>query len=972
MNRIRKTPKNLLCSLLALVLLFGSINGLTVGAAESDLADTGADAEIAEIAASGDCSGICGTCTYYFTAKTGTLTFSAPNGEGIISLQGDNNNTFRALKKDTKKLIIENGVKRIEDSAFREFDCMVELSLPSSLEHIGTDAFEKCGSLQELVIPGSVKSWGNNAFGDCDSLVKVTVSPGASLGNLCFYGCNNLSIVSLPDGMTKIPGGAFNGATKLSEITIPATVEEIRSSAFTYCHALETVTFLNSASTGKPSIKTIGAYAFKHCEKLKGLDFSETELENIGEDAFSHCDSMLTFSFPETIQTIDTHAVGYYSEFIENQGTRDRKVENFIIKGYESTAAQTYAIKNGITFYAFLLNAGCTITEPTAGQKPDSDPVPLDSSKYSVSLVSWYLKSGNTTVPFPVSSTFEAEKTYIVRVKFNENGGAFTNHTGFTINGKTAKKINNNVYEIVFQPTHAPISSVTVTDVIAPMPGAFANTSCSIPSDCGYRTRYNYYDGVTWYTEEGDILSHGVDKFVGGKKYTAQIVLQALDGYVFSESATGTINGTNARVRVDNQRKTLYVSRVFTCPKAIAAADCRVTDPVAGEKPNYTAVSGDSGKYSAEIINWFKGSGDRAEQIASRESFEAGNTYSVRVRYTAQDGYVFDENTVYTVNGQSTTYLGRGIYEASFTVIDPNQPMILASVSCTVTKPVAGQKPNYTAVPADSTKYTATVGDWIYGTGRTARTMTADEEFIEGKTYQVQVRFLANRGYRLTDDTFYTINGMAANKVTVRGVDYYVVMFTAEAATTAVSDCSVTNIFEPVAGQSPYYYAAVPTGEGYQVEEDFTDGTWVNGVLWHNDTDNKDMTENDTFEDGKQYTVTVLLESAAGYSFASNVSGTLNGKNAEVIVYSSSSIGVYRTFTCTNSAILGDVDGDSAVTIIDATYIQRHLASIPIPFVLDEAIADTDEDGLVSIMDATYIQRWLANLKANDNIGKPM
>ncbi|MBQ3417251.1 MAG: leucine-rich repeat protein [Ruminococcus sp.] len=966
--------KRTLSLILSLLMVLSLFSGLSVGAGArvSDLAGTGAEAEIAEIAASGDSSGTCGTCTYYFTAKTGTLTFSAPNGEGIISLQEDNNDTFRGLKKYTKKLIIENGVKRIEDSAFYEFDCMVELSLPSSLEHIGTDAFEKCGSLQELVIPGSVKSWGNNAFGDCDSLVKVTVTPGASLGNLCFYGCNNLSIVSLPDGMTEIPGGAFYGATKLSEITIPATVEEIGGSAFYGCHALETVTFLKSSSTGKPSIKSIESYAFKHCEKLKDLDFSETQLENVGEAAFENCDSMLTFSFPETIQTIDTHAVGYYSEFIENLGTRDRKVENFIIKGYETTAAQTYAIKNGIAFYAYLLNAGCTITEPTAGQKPDSNPVPLDSSKYSVSLVSWYLKSGNTTVPFPVSSTFEAEKTYIVRVRFNENGGAFTNHTGFTINGKTAKKIDNNVYEIVFQPTHAPISSVAVTDVIAPMPGAFANTCCTIPSDCGYRTRYNYYDGVTWYTEEGDILSHGVDKFVGGKKYTAQIALTALDGYVFSESATGTINGTNARVRVDNQRKNLYVNLTFTCPKVITAADCAVTDPVAGEKPNDTAVSGDSGKYSAEIINWFKGSGDRAVQMASRESFEAGNTYSVRVRYTAQDGYVFDENTVYTVNGQSTTYLGRGVYETSFTVINPNQPKPLASVSCTVTKPIAGQKPDNTAVPADSTKYFATVGSWIYGTGRTARTMSDDEEFIEGKSYQVQVKFTANRGYYLTDDTFCIINGKAATKVTIRGEDYYVVTFTAEAATTAISEFSVTNIMEPVAGQSPYYYAAVPAGKGYLVDEDFTDGTWVNGVLWHNDTDNKDMTENDTFEADKQYTVTVLLDSAAGYSFASNVSGTLNGENAEVISYGNSSIGVYRTFTCQTIAILGDVDGDSAVTIIDATYIQRHLASIPIPFVLDEAIADTDEDGLVSIMDVTYIQRWLAHLKSNDHIGQPM
>ena len=70
--------------------------------------------------------------------------------------------------------------------------------------------------------------------------------------------------------------------------------------------------------------------------------------------------------------------------------------------------------------------------------------------------------------------------------------------------------------------------------------------------------------------------------------------------------------------------------------------------------------------------------------------------------------------------------------------------------------------------------------------------------------------------------------------------------------------------------------------------------------------------------------------------------------------------------------ILGDVDGDGTVTIIDATYIQRKLASIAIPFEFNDTIADTDEDGSVTIIDATYIQRWLASLQSNDNIGKPL
>lgn len=51
----------------------------------------------------------------------------------------------------------------------------------------------------------------------------------------------------------------------------------------------------------------------------------------------------------------------------------------------------------------------------------------------------------------------------------------------------------------------------------------------------------------------------------------------------------------------------------------------------------------------------------------------------------------------------------------------------------------------------------------------------------------------------------------------------------------------------------------------------------------------------------------------------------------------------------------GDVDGDEAVTVLDATFIQRKLVSIPIPSECNDIVADTDGDGEITIIDATYI-----------------
>lgn len=61
-------------------------------------------------------------------------------------------------------------------------------------------------------------------------------------------------------------------------------------------------------------------------------------------------------------------------------------------------------------------------------------------------------------------------------------------------------------------------------------------------------------------------------------------------------------------------------------------------------------------------------------------------------------------------------------------------------------------------------------------------------------------------------------------------------------------------------------------------------------------------------------------------------------------------------------AIIGDVDDDGHITIIDATMIQRHLANL---VTLDDRAltsADADGDFEITIIDATTIQRYIARL----------
>ena len=61
------------------------------------------------------------------------------------------------------------------------------------------------------------------------------------------------------------------------------------------------------------------------------------------------------------------------------------------------------------------------------------------------------------------------------------------------------------------------------------------------------------------------------------------------------------------------------------------------------------------------------------------------------------------------------------------------------------------------------------------------------------------------------------------------------------------------------------------------------------------------------------------------------------------------------------AVLLGDADGDGSVTILDATTIQRYLASLSVSDTFNYAAACVSGNEL-SIIDATYIQRYLASM----------
>ncbi len=108
------------------------------------------------------------------------------------------------------KVIIEEGVTTIGDSAFEDLDSLTSITIPDSVTAIGHYAFYGCKKLNTIIIPDSV----------------------TSIGHYAFYGCKKLNTIIIPDSVTSIGGMAFEDCA--NTLTVYGTAG---SYAEMYAHA---------------------------------------------------------------------------------------------------------------------------------------------------------------------------------------------------------------------------------------------------------------------------------------------------------------------------------------------------------------------------------------------------------------------------------------------------------------------------------------------------------------------------------------------------------------------------------------------------------------------------------------------------------------------------------------------------------------------------------------------------------------
>jgi len=548
---------------------------------------------------------------------------------------------------------------------------------------------------------------------------------------------------------------------------------------------------------------------------------------------------------------------------------------------------------------------------------------------------------------------------------------------------------------------------------------------------------HNFYkNGIQWYDLDNDRALKEGEAFEVGTRYRVDIAIKLNYGtdiwgvpyYSFDENVAGYVNGAEGNVSpLGGKNDTQYRKISYTFPPCeVAPDDISIINlwldaPLAGATPDfgYTTsnkgfTTGPGGTNSIKGILWYDT--DTLVDVAADDTFIEGHKYTVVMELKAISPYKFAINS----DGSSKVYASINGYKAEVycnfqTVSDmdktiwvrytfePCKKIIDYVEVMNFTLPKEGKKGNLDMYSPNDSVYKVTdivwkspaetLAVWHQSTGYTSQTGV----FESGVTYTAEITVAAGDGYIFATDN----SGNPAVKTSGAGFELEVKPHYAYASTshiivvarfickkTIVSDVSIINLEEPLAGKRPDYLVS-SVGVGYRVatENEAADKVLVNGqyvdryykvrgVSWYDINENRYVYEDEKFVQGHVYTVNIDIITTGDYTFSidpndafSQVIATVDGNQAlalsdfdnpdtkNFVEYIMSCHYVFE-----DDKTMGDVNCDGKVNNLDATVILKYDAGI-IDLTLDEKdIADVNGDGKVNNLDATVVLKYDAGI----------
>ncbi len=153
--------------------------------------------------------------------------------------------------KTPTSFTIPNNTKFIYDSAFYNFRMLANLTIPSTIIGIGYNAFYNCQSLQNLYI-SNIDAYCKIHLASASSAPFYHTDTSFYSGKL-YLNNNLITNVTIPEGVKKL-SNVFYGCTNLTKVTLPDSLEEIEdfygNTFFAKCTALQFNSYGNAYYLG--------------------------------------------------------------------------------------------------------------------------------------------------------------------------------------------------------------------------------------------------------------------------------------------------------------------------------------------------------------------------------------------------------------------------------------------------------------------------------------------------------------------------------------------------------------------------------------------------------------------------------------------------------------------------------------------------------------------------------------------------
>ena len=209
---------------------------------------------------------------------------------------------YQTINNTVTTITTSKNLKSIGDNAFQGCNKLTSVTISDTVEEIGENAFD-VNSLANITMGKNVKYIGANAFGNVNNYnapawAKILPDGPVYLGNV-FYGYKGTinGSFEIKSGTTAIAGNVFYGQNQMTSVTIPQGVKIIGKEAFGNCSALKTI---NMPDT----LTDIYSYAFYNCTSLESFVMPDS-VTSIKDGIFSGCTSLKSVRLSENLTRLE-------------------------------------------------------------------------------------------------------------------------------------------------------------------------------------------------------------------------------------------------------------------------------------------------------------------------------------------------------------------------------------------------------------------------------------------------------------------------------------------------------------------------------------------------------------------------------------------------------------------------------------------------------------------------------------------